>query len=114
MNPDSNATSTVEEIDAIQKLMSDLEQRLHRLSGATKRELSSGSADVRDFVTDALSGIMGRVREGAHSVSESATDKATHVGSGALKKLTDEMEQHPLTLLAIATAIGFIFGMSRR
>lgn len=69
MNPDSNATSTVEEIDAIQKLMSDLEQRLHRLSGATKRELSSGSADVRNFVTDALSGIMGRVREGAHSVS---------------------------------------------
>ena len=31
-----------------------------------------------------------------------------------INKITDEMEQHPLTMLAIATGIGFIFGMSRR
>jgi ElaB/YqjD/DUF883 family membrane-anchored ribosome-binding protein len=44
-------------------------------------------------------------------------DKATHLRGDAVKKInkiTDEMEQHPLTVLAIATAIGFIFGMSRR
>lgn len=114
MKTPSNSVSTADEITAIQELMSDLEQRLHRLSGATKQEFSGGSAEINDFVSDALAGIMGRVREGAHSVSQSVADKATDLGGGAFKKLTDEMEQHPLTLLAIATGIGFIFGISRR
>jgi len=114
MNTRSNTASTAEEITAIQELMSDLEKRLHRLSDATKREFPGGSSEINDFVSDTLTGIMKRVREGVHSVSQSATDKTAHLGSDALKKITGEMEQHPLTMLAIATGIGFIFGMSRR
>ena len=44
MNTRSNTASTTEEITAIQELMGDLEKRLHRLSGATKREFSGGSS----------------------------------------------------------------------
>jgi ElaB/YqjD/DUF883 family membrane-anchored ribosome-binding protein len=102
--------STAEEITAIQDLMSDLEKRLHRLSGATKREYSGASGDVNEFVNDALAGIMGRVREGAHSVG----NKATHLSNDALKKITDEVEQRPFAMLAIAVGIGFIFGLARR
>jgi hypothetical protein len=36
------------------------------------------------------------------------------LGSDAYKKITNEIEQRPLTMLAIATGIGFLFGMSRR
>jgi ElaB/YqjD/DUF883 family membrane-anchored ribosome-binding protein len=114
MNPDSNAASTAEEITAIQELMSDLEKRLHRLSGATKREFSDGSSEINDFVSDTLTGIMKRIREGVHSASQSTSDKPAHLGSDALKTITGKMEQHPLTMLTIATAIGFIVGMSRR
>lgn len=114
MSTHSKVASTAEEIAAIQELMSDLEKRLHRLSGATKREFSGASGEINDFVNDALAGIMGRVREGAHSVSQSVSDKATHLSSDAFKKIADEVEQRPLTMLAIATAIGFLFGMSRR
>jgi ElaB/YqjD/DUF883 family membrane-anchored ribosome-binding protein len=114
MSTRSKVASTAEEIADIQDLMSDLEKRLHRLSGAGKREFSGASGEISDFVNDALAGIMQRVREGAHSASHSVADKATHMGSDAFKKITDEMEQRPLTLLAIATGIGFIFGMSRR
>ena len=114
MNSRSKVASTAEEIAAIQELMSDLEKRLHRLVGATKREFSGGSAEVNEFVSEALSGIMGRVHEGAHSMSQSVADKAANLGSDTLKKVTDEMEQRPLTMLAIATGIGFLFGMSRR
>jgi ElaB/YqjD/DUF883 family membrane-anchored ribosome-binding protein len=53
---------------------------------------------------------MGRVREGAHSVS----NKATHLSNDALKKITDEVEQRPFAMLAIAVGIGFIFGLARR
>lgn len=113
----SSVASTTEEIAAIQELMSDLEKRLHRLSAATKREFSGGSAEINDFVNEALAGIMSRVRDGAGSVSQSAADKATRLRGDAVKKITkitDEMEQHPLTMLAIATGLGFIIGMSRR
>ena len=112
MSARSSVASTTEEIAAIQELMSDLEKRLHRLSGATKREFSGGSAEINDFVNDALAGIMGRVRDGASSVSQSAADKATRLGGDAVKKITkitDEMEQHPLTMLAIATGYWFYF-----
>ena len=87
--------------------MSDLERRLHRLSGATKREFSGASGEIHDFVNDALAGIMDRVRDGAHSVSHSVADKATHIGSDAFKKITDEVEERPLTMLAIATGVVF-------
>ncbi|HSP50291.1 MAG TPA: hypothetical protein VLN61_08925 [Pseudolabrys sp.] len=114
MTMSTKVASTAEEIASIQELMSDLERRLHRLSGATKREFSGASGEINDFVNDALAGIMDRVREGAHSVSHSAADKATHIGSDVFKKITDEVEQRPLTMLAIATGVGFLFGMFRR
>jgi ElaB/YqjD/DUF883 family membrane-anchored ribosome-binding protein len=110
MTAHSKVASTAEEIAAIKELMSDLEKRLHRLSGATKREFSGASGEINDFVNDALAGIMERVRDGAHSVS----DGATHLSGDAFKKITAEVEQRPLTMLAIATGIGFLFGMSRR
>src|ERR1039458_2621062 len=78
MSTSSKVASTAEEIASIQELMSDLERRLHRLSGATKREFSGASGEIHDFVNDALAGIMDRVRDGAHSVSHSVADKATH------------------------------------
>jgi ElaB/YqjD/DUF883 family membrane-anchored ribosome-binding protein len=114
MSTHSKAASTTEEMAAIQDLMNDLEKRLHRLSGATKREFSGGAGEVHDFVNDALKGIMDRVRDGARSVSQSATDTATDLGIDALKKISNELEQRPLTMLAIAAGIGFLFGMSRR
>ena len=110
MSIHSKVASTAEEVAAIQGLMSDLEKRLHRLSGATKREFSGASGEINDFVNDALAGIMERVRGGSHSVA----DKATHIGSDAFKKITDEVEERPLTMLAIATCVGFLFGLSRR
>ena len=106
----SKTASTAEEIAAIQELMSDLEKRLRRLTGATKREFSGASGDINEFVNDALAGIMHRVRDGASS----ATDKAAHLGGDAVRKLTDEVEQRPLAMLAIAAGIGFLFGLTRR
>jgi ElaB/YqjD/DUF883 family membrane-anchored ribosome-binding protein len=106
--------SSNDEIAAIQDLMEDLEKRLGRLSGNAKREASGASNDIHDFVNDALGSIMERVREGTNSVSQSVADKAIDFGSDTLKKITDEVEQRPFAMLAIAVGIGFLFGISRR
>lgn len=108
------ATTTADEIAAIQDLMSDLEKRLHRLGGATKKEVAGGASEISDFVNEALAGIMERVRDGTQSISETVADKASNLSGDALKKVVAEVEHRPLTMLAIATGIGFLLGMSKR
>ncbi len=108
------ASSTSDEIEAIKDLMSDLEKRLQRLGGSAKSEVAGGASDISDFVNDALSGIMGRVRNNAQSVTDSVADKASEIGGDAVKKIVSEVETRPLTMLAIAAGIGFLFGVARR
>ena len=98
-------SATAEEIAAIEDLMSDLEKRLRRLSGNTRREASGASGEISDFVSEALDRITKRVRESA--------DDATHFGTDAFKKLTD-VEHHPLLMLAAAAALGFLAGLANR
>jgi ElaB/YqjD/DUF883 family membrane-anchored ribosome-binding protein len=109
-----SATSTADEIAAIKDLMSDLETRLHRLGGSTKKEVAGGAGEISDFVNDALAGIMERVRDGTQSISESVADRASNLSGDALKKVVAEVEHRPLTMLAIATGIGFLIGVSKR
>ncbi len=108
------ASTTAEEIAAIQELMGDLEKRLHRISGTAKSEVSGGVGEISDFVNDALAGIMQRVRDGAASVSDTVADRAANISGDALKKVVSEVETRPLTMLAVAAGIGFLFGLSKR
>lgn len=105
---------TAEEIAAIEELMSDLEKRLRKLSGTARREASGASGDVRDFVSEALSRITDRVRDGASSAGQSIADEASRMGGDALKKLMNEMEERPLVMLGVAAGIGFLIGLANR
>jgi ElaB/YqjD/DUF883 family membrane-anchored ribosome-binding protein len=101
-------SANTDEIAAIEDLISDLEKRLHRLSGSAKREASGAKGDVGDFVTDALAGIMKRVNNGSNDSVESLTEDVARYGIDAFKKLTKEVEQRPLVMLGIATGVGFL------
>jgi ElaB/YqjD/DUF883 family membrane-anchored ribosome-binding protein len=114
MTTRSAKAANSEEIAAIEDLLSDLEKRLHRLSGVTRREVSGAGGDVSDFVSDALSGIMERVRESASDAGQVLGDKASRVGVDAVKKITDEVEQRPLIMLAVAAGLGFLIGLANR
>jgi ElaB/YqjD/DUF883 family membrane-anchored ribosome-binding protein len=105
---------TAEEIAAIEELMSDLEKRLHRLSGTARRETAGASSDIRDFVSEALGNIMKRVRESAVDVGDTVADEAARYGGDAIKKLSDEIEQRPLIMLGVAAGIGFLIGSATR
>jgi ElaB/YqjD/DUF883 family membrane-anchored ribosome-binding protein len=101
-------SAAADEISAIEDLISDLEKRLHRLSGSAKREASGASGDVGDFVSEALASIMKRVSNGSNDSVDSLTDDVARYGIGAFKKLTKEVEQRPLVLLGIAASVGFL------
>jgi len=103
-----------EEIAAIENLLADLEKRLQRLSGVTKREASGASSDVGDFVSEALSGIMERMRDNASNAGQALGDQATRIGSEAIKTVVDEIEQRPLIMLAVAAGAGYLLGVASR
>jgi len=110
-----NAKSmAAEEIAAIEDLMSDLEKRLRRLSGSAKREASGATGDVGEFVNEALSRIMGRVRDSAADTTDSVADDMASYGIGLIKKLTREIDQRPLMMLGIAAGIGFVAAMMNK
>jgi ElaB/YqjD/DUF883 family membrane-anchored ribosome-binding protein len=103
-----------EEIERIEDLISDLDKRLSRLNKSVRNEASGASGEINEFVSEALAGIMARVRESAGSVTDQVTDRASKIGTDAYKRISDEVEQHPMALLAVAAGIGFLLGMSRR
>jgi hypothetical protein len=85
-------------VTAIEELVSDLEQRLRRLTGSAKREASGASDDIGEFVSDALDHIKSRVRESAAGLSQSVTDEARRFSGDAYRK---------------AAGIGFLAGSRR-
>ena len=107
-------SATAEEIAAIEDLIGDLEKRLRRLSSSAGREVSGASSDIGEFVNEALHRIMQRVRDSASDAGHSLADEAAKFGTGAFKKLTDEVEERPLLMLAAAAGIGFLVGLANR
>ncbi|HZD90926.1 MAG TPA: hypothetical protein VE224_12560 [Pseudolabrys sp.] len=102
------------EMAAIEDLVSDLDKRLRRLSSTARGEAVGAAGDVREFVNDTLSGVMGRVRNSAATMGRSAVQESSRVSNDALTRLIDEVEQRPLLMLGLAAGLGFLVGMSSR
>jgi len=102
------------ELAAIRELLSDLEERMNHIGATTKRELSGGSEDIYEFVNEALGRIVKRARDSADSLTDSVADSAARLGNDAVKSVTEQVEIRPLTMLAVAAGIGFLFGLARR
>lgn len=94
----------------IRQLVSDLEERLERLNKLTQRGASHAVDGVNDLVFGAVSGLTGRVRDGARG----ATHDAAKLGNQALRRVATEIDRRPLLTLAIAAGIGFLAGLARR
>src|SRR5581483_7762395 len=93
------------------ELIGDLETRLNRLNSAEKKESAGASDDISEFVSQALKRIGDLVRESAQNATRSVAEEAALVGGDAVKKLRNELEQRPITALAVAAGIGYLFGL---
>ena len=94
-----------------ERLLQDLEQRLARLTRMVRASRAAPAAIDRASYTAAaaLTDVADRFRGRAHAVSGQAAelgDEALKAGHDALRKLTREVQQRPLVILAIAVAVG--------
>jgi ElaB/YqjD/DUF883 family membrane-anchored ribosome-binding protein len=71
-------------------------------------------SNVPDMITHALSDMSERFRTTVHDRALSVGEEAARVGSGAWRRIEDEVTHHPLTALAIAAGIGFLIGALNR
>jgi hypothetical protein len=103
--------ANVRRIGDFDHLLEDLEQRLSRLSRMARASRAAPAAfdRVSDTVATALSDVAGRFRGRARAASGEVAHlggDALQAGNDALRKLTREVEQRPLVVLAIAVAVG--------
>jgi ElaB/YqjD/DUF883 family membrane-anchored ribosome-binding protein len=112
--PTRSKTTHAAEVARLEQMIEDLEQRLHKLNGVGRSEAAGTSNDINDFVSEALAGIMERVRDKTDSMTEQVADRATKVGADAFKRVIEEVENYPLATLAVAAGIGFLLGSARR
>lgn len=106
--------NVTDEIASIESLISDLETRLRKLNNTVRDEAVGASGDVSDFVSEALAGIMQRVRDSSETFTEDVVERAGRAGTDAFKRIAQEIEHRPLLLLAVAAGLGFALGMARK
>src|SRR5262249_58596824 len=102
----------------------DREDQLPRVTKAARRAaagMPSRVWDTSDWLGDAigsaLAEIADRFRGGARSVGEEAArlrQDAARLGTRAVRRLSVEVEQRPLVLLAVAAGIGLLIGLAAR
>ena len=106
-----DATATVEDI---QRDVQALRDDLAKLAGQVGDLLSAGGGD-------AIAGIKKRVRrmqddldETVSDVGERGREALSDVSDHLTEALQDSMQEHPLTTIALAVGLGFLFGTAWR
>jgi len=110
------------DLSSVDRRVQDLEKRLARLTSAAGRASSNISSSVSDTteqlgdtLVSALADVSDRFRGSARSVGNEAARLGRGAGrlsSEALDRLSTEVEQRPLVILAVAAGIGLLIGLA--
>jgi ElaB/YqjD/DUF883 family membrane-anchored ribosome-binding protein len=112
------ASSRVDRIADLERLLDSLEQRLARLNRVAAKASSAApetAGRVGDAIAAALGEIAERFRGRARSFGQSIGGDVSHLGedalqygNDALRKLAKDVERKPLITLAVAVGIGVL------
>ena len=98
-----------------------LEKRLGRTASRASSNISAGVSQATDRVGELIAAALNeagsRFRGGARGVGAEASHlghEAARLGNDALRRLSDEVEQRPLVMLAVAAGLGFLIGIAGR
>jgi ElaB/YqjD/DUF883 family membrane-anchored ribosome-binding protein len=102
----------------IRNLAGDLQDRLARLNGISRKGAAHAGEGVQDFIADTLNSLTGRaVSRLTSRVQDRAsdlTDEAARMGNKAIRRVTREVDRRPLLTLAIAAGVGYLAGMAMK
>ena len=116
-----HARASYADIADLSRRVQAMERELSRAASLAGRNISSGVSQTTDRVSDvlasALADVADRFRGGTRSVGDEMSrvgHEAARLGNDALRRISSEVEQRPLVVLAIAAGVGLLVGMSSR
>ena len=124
----SQHSSYAREFAEVERRMQRLEQRLGGVASRTAASGMASAAQATDRMGDALVSALGdlvdRFRGGARTVGGEAArfgqdaarfgHEATKLGGDALRRVSTEVERHPLMMLGVAVGVGLLIGWAGR
>jgi polyhydroxyalkanoate synthesis regulator phasin len=103
----------------VRALENDIERLGRKAGRRASTSLSAAGDRASDAVAAALDEILDRLRSGGRMAGDEAmrfgNDAAAlgvKVGNDALRRVADEIEYRPLTMLAVAVGVGILIGMA--
>ena len=104
------------ELSEIGQGLQDLQSRLSRLSrdgaGQATRTTIEALADMAERLGDHVQAATGLITGRVLNRASTMTDEAGRLGTSTLRRLNDEIEHHPLLMLAAAAFVGYLAGVA--
>jgi ElaB/YqjD/DUF883 family membrane-anchored ribosome-binding protein len=106
-----DATATVEDI---QRDVQALRDDLARLAGQVGELLSAGGAEALSGLKQRVRGAQDKLDDTMADVGERGREALSEVSDHLGEALQESMQEHPLTTIALAVGLGFLFGTAWR
>ncbi len=100
---------------AISSNLREIERRLRALEGQLQRvgsRTSAGAAFAAEGIGEAIASSLSSIAERFRGTSSSVGSEAAKMGDQALRRVSAEIENRPLMMLAVAAGVGILVGLS--
>jgi ElaB/YqjD/DUF883 family membrane-anchored ribosome-binding protein len=107
----NQAAGTVEDIQRDVKALRD---DLAKLAGQVSELLSAGGSEAMAGLKDRMHRMQDGLDETMSDMGERSREALSDVSEHLSEALQESIEQHPLTTIALAVGLGFLFGTAWR
>lgn len=107
----NDAVGTVEDI---QRDMKALRDDLARLAGQVSELLSAGGSEAISGLKERMHRVQDGLDETMSDMGERGREALSDVSEHLSEALQESIEQHPMTTIALAVGLGFLFGTAWR
>ena len=111
MTSTKDATATVENI---QRDVQALRDDLAKLAGQVSELLSAGGGEAIAGIKERVHRMQDGLDETMSDMGERGREALSDVSEHLSDALQESIEEHPLTTIALAVGLGFLFGTARR
>jgi ElaB/YqjD/DUF883 family membrane-anchored ribosome-binding protein len=110
----ASTSDAAETIEDIQRDMKSLRDDMARLAGQVTELLSAGGGEAFGKIKDRVERMQGDLDETMSDVGERSREALTDVSEHLSEALQESLQEHPLTTVALALGLGFLFGTAWR
>ena len=110
----ASTKDTAGTVEDIQRDMQALRDDLAKLAGQMSELLSAGGSEAMAGLKERMHRVQDGLDETMSDMGERGREALSDVSEHLSEALQESIEEHPLTTIALAVALGFLFGTAWR